>query len=767
MQKNNKPTSADEWFAQALNLPAGEARTAFLSQLVAQDAALGEEIRSLVQAHEHAGDFLNPPTAKDEPFPQLPGFTIERKIGQGGLGIVYAARDEKLNRPVAIKVLRGRPDQPHCRRILDEARKAAALRDPAIITIYSVLDDNPECPAIVMEWVEGFSLDRFCAELNFDQKARLLRDVARGLSTAHEHGIIHRDLKPDNIIVGPDMRPRILDFGLALSIEEARGAGSGFEGTPFYASPEQALSKPLTAASDVFSFGSLMYKILTGRPPFAGENRRQVLEAIATTAPPFPREAALGVPEDLQAICLACMAADPLDRPAASGIVVELNRFLLGEPVRLRPRLYGDVLQRTISEYSGQAQAWQNQSIISRDERDSLEEVHRRLLSAEDHWIIEARRITPLQTLLTAGTWLAVVATVLTVWKLRPELGSAARWTLPTFFTLTLLMAGYTAHRLRETLATATFLAGAVLAAAPCILAVLAQTGCMSTPPPHVKQLFADNFTNQQVFAALLSSLAISAVGLWRLKITGFAWTTATLGTFSYLGFLLLCNWLDQKIEIKALWCLPLVVMETVALALEKRGRVRWTLPFHLTAMAALVLGLDLIALNGPTLQMLGLETGRWAYLDSVRQKSLSIVLNGVLFLLLTLLADRSKSLDLRRASRWLEVLAILHTLSALAVNAMEHKGAAYVRADVALYLAAALLFALLAPLRSRWRSLVGGLAGCGLGSYLLIELGLVNKKPFVIGLGLAGIVLALGAFVYARRAPRQSSNQRRDSNSR
>src|SRR5207248_4935966 len=123
-------------------------------------------------------------------------------------------------------------------------------------------------------------LDQFAAKLNFDQKARLLLEVARGLSAAHDRGLIHRDLKPDNIIVGPDMRPRILDFGLALSREEATRQGRGFEGTPLYASPEQVLGKPLTAASDVFSFGSLMFKVLTGRPPFAGETLNEVLQAI-------------------------------------------------------------------------------------------------------------------------------------------------------------------------------------------------------------------------------------------------------------------------------------------------------------------------------------------------------------------------------------------------------------------------------------------------------------------------------------------------------
>lgn len=775
---SNPAANAENIFARAIELPPGPGRDAVVASECAHDPALRREVESLLQAHDAAGDFLrehagNGPGERTAPigekstpagpenrpgpppsstvFPALPGFRIERKLGEGSLGTVYVAQDEKLNRRVALKVLHHRANSGVRRRILDEARKAAALNDPAIVTIFSVLDDaNP--PAIVMELVEGFPLDRFAAELNFEQKARLLREVARGLLSAHERGLIHRDLKPDNVIVGPDMRPRILDFGLALSLPEAGRQGGGFEGTPLYASPEQVRGEQLTTAADVFSFGSLMFKVLTGRPPFAGENSAQTLEAIAATSPPFLREVAVGVPEDLQAICLACLARTPADRPTAAEIVSDLGRFLLGEPVRLKPKLYDDLLRRSISEYSGQARAWASQSIISREERDALEIVHRRLLADEDHWIIDARRITPLQTLLSAGTWLAVVATVLMVWMLRDDLAPPWRWLLPMYFTASLLLAGHLARRAREPLAAATFLAGATLAIAPCTLALLAEFHFFASVPAGVEQLFGGTFTNQQVLAAGCIALAVSVFSLWRLKMTGFAWTTAALGAASYLSLLQLFNWLDKKPEIQALWCLPLVALEPVALALERKGRVRWTLPFHLVALLSLVIGLDVIALNGPTLKMLGVSGARWPYFDEERLKAFSIVLNGVLFLALMLLTERSASLDLRRASKLLEVLAIVHTLGALFANAMEHQNQAHARVDVWLYLAAAAMFMVLAPFRSRWRLLVGGLAGCGLGSYLLVKLGIVDRKSFIVGLGFSGLLVAMGAFAYARR---------------
>jgi hypothetical protein len=655
---------------------------------------------------------------------------------------------------VAIKVLRHPTDAQVRRRVLDEARHTAALNDPAVVTIFSVLDES-DPPAIVMEFVEGFPLDRFAAELSFEQKARLLREVARALSVAHQRGLIHRDLKPDNVLVGPDLRPRILDFGLAMSLEEASRQGRGFEGTPLYASPEQALGKALSPASDVFSFGSLMFKVLTGKAPFAGDSVSQVLEAITTTAPPFLREVAVGVPDALQAICLACLAWNPTDRPSAEEVALELGRFLVGEPVHLKPKLYDDLLRRSISEHENQAILWESQSIISRDERDALGIIHRRLLADEDHWIIDARRITPLQTILSAATWLTVVATVLTVWMLRDELTAPWRWALPVFFTSVLLLSGQYARRAKETLAAATFLAGAALAIAPATLALLAELRVFAVASAGITQLFGNTFTNHQVLTASITALAVSMFGLSRLKITGFAWTTATLAATSYVCLLLPFNWLEQRPEIMALWCLPLAALEAVALAFEHAGRVRWTMPFHLIALGAIVIGLDVMALCGPTFTMLGVTEAHWGYFNTDRQTALSLVLNGIVFLLLMFLAERSRSLDLRRASKWFEVLAILHIISPLFANALQHRDDPLVRFDVWSYLAAALLLAVLAPFRSRWRMLVGGLAGCGLGSYLLVDLGIVARKPFIIGLGAVGLALALGAFAYVQRRTR------------
>ena len=181
---------------------------------------------------------------------------------------------------------------------------------------------------------------------------------------------------------------------------------------------------------------------------------------------------------------------------------------------------------------------------------------------------------------------------------LREELGPIWRWAVPTGFTAMLFAAGLAAWREREKVAAATFLAGAALAIAPSMLSWLAELRVLATPPEDVTQLFPGIFTNEQVLASSLAALAASGFCWWRLKMTGFAWTTAALAAASYLSFLLLFDWLDAKARNQALWCLPLATVELLAFVLERKGRVRWTLPFHLVAMLALVGSLDVIALQ-------------------------------------------------------------------------------------------------------------------------------------------------------------------------
>lgn len=702
--------------------------------------------------------FERPRAAESAP-PVIEGFQVGRLLGKGGLGAVYQAYDRKLQRQVAIKVLDPGRNEALRGRILAEARKAASLADPAIVTVYSVFDDGPS-PAIHMELVEGFPVDRATASLNYEQKARILQQIARGLSVAHRAGVIHRDLKPENVIVTPDLQPKILDFGLAITLEEGGVRRGFFEGTPRYASPEQVSGRPLTPASDIFSLGSLMFKVLTGRPPFDGSSALEILEAICTSEPPFLKDVAVGVPEDLQAICLACLAWKPEDRPSAMDVAADLGRYLAGEPVRLRPALYGDILRRKISEYAGELLHWKRQGMISGDEKDRLEVVHRRILADEDHWIVDARRVSVAQTILYTGTWLVVISAVLIVWLARDQLAPPWPWLAPMAGSIWLLGAGLLGSRRREPIASASFLAGAVLSLVPAILALLDELKWLSERPETVTQLLPD-FSNTQILVSNAMALGLSALAWARLRMTGFAWTTAVLAALTYWSGLLCFNWLDQKPQFMALWLLPLAGLEAAGLACERQGRVRWALPFHWVALLALVLSLDSMAQEGPTLAMLGVRENAFDYLNLERQRSISLAANGGLFLILMLLTERAKSLDLRRASFVFEGLALVHMLGPLYSNAQSQRSTPGVGIDVALYVGTVVILLLIGPWRSRWRVLVGALGGVALGSYLLIDLEIVRKSVFTLSLGAIGLIASGGMYAYLLRSSKCSEDKR------
>ncbi len=753
-------------FLEALALEDLNQRERFLIRACQGDLELRQEIADLLAAHQNAPAFLDAPepgaslSAEAETlaagFPVLEGYRIDREIGRGGLGTVYLGFDQKLRRPVAIKRLRQTAGTTTQARVLQEARAAASLRDPSIVTIYAV-EEGAE-PVIIMEPVEGFPVDKGSASLTFQQKARILQEIARALDVAHRQGVIHRDLKPANILLTPDLHPKILDFGLAINEGSGHAGGSRFAGTPRFASPEQIAGAPLSAASDIFAFGSLMFKVLTGRYAFDGETTAEVLQAIARSHPPFLRDVAVGAPEELQAICLACLAAKPEDRPAANDVALDLGRYLAGEPVRLRPALYGDLLRQRISEYSNQLAHWENQGMISRDEKDRVMTVHRRILADEDHWIIDPRKISVTQTALYTGAWVVVVAAGLFVWLASNETAGFLRWAGPLLGAAWLGGAGLASSRQREPLATAAFLAAAVLATPPALLSVLREVQVWATPRPGIEQLLAGRFTNEQLLVSTAGAFAVSLLAWRRLRMTGFAWTSAILGAASWFGLLVCANWLGKPAATQAAWSLPLAAFILPGLHFERTGRVGWAAPFYAVAGCTLIVALDVIAWKGTTLSMLGLAAPRFPFFNLDRQEALSLALNGYLFLALALGMERARSLDLRRASRLIEPIGLLHILGVLYASARQQSQSPAVALDAAFYALSVLLILALGAWRSRWRTLLGALGGLALGSHLLLDLNLVPKTAFTVSLGAAGMVISAATYLYLILAPQARS---------
>ena len=258
-------------------------------------------------------------------------YRIEEEIGRGGMGVVYRAVDTRLGRAVAIKMLppETTADADRLRRFVQEARAASALNHPNIVTIFDI-DEDAATTFIVMELVEGATLDRVLARRPLPVETALDygAQIGAALEAAHAHGIVHRDVKPGNVMVTPDGRIKVLDFGLAKLLERdpslttmtGVGTRSGvIMGTAAYMSPEQAEGRQVDARSDVFSFGAVLYEMLTGRRPFAGNSDLGVITSILRDQPPSLRSIRSELPGDAQAIVDRCLAKDPAARYAHAG----------------------------------------------------------------------------------------------------------------------------------------------------------------------------------------------------------------------------------------------------------------------------------------------------------------------------------------------------------------------------------------------------------------------------------------------------------------
>src|SRR5579864_1615962 len=254
----------------------------------------------------------------------LSHYELLEEIGKGGMGVVYKARDTRLDRFVAIKLLppeqMANPDRK--RRFVQEAKEASALNHPNIVTIHEI-DALEGVDFIVMEYVEGTPLDLLIPAkgLPIEQTLAYAVQIADALAAAHTAGIVHRDVKPGNIVVTPAGRVKVLDFGLAKLVEragsedltvtaEAATRAGVIVGTVAYASPEQIEAKPVDARSDVFSFGAVLYEMLTGRRPFHGESQLSTMAAILRDTPQPLVSVRPGLPSELTRILQHCLEKD-------------------------------------------------------------------------------------------------------------------------------------------------------------------------------------------------------------------------------------------------------------------------------------------------------------------------------------------------------------------------------------------------------------------------------------------------------------------------
>jgi Tol biopolymer transport system component/predicted Ser/Thr protein kinase len=272
-------------------------------------------------------------------------FEVLERIGEGGMGVVYKARDTLLGRFVALKMLpaEGAADPERRSRLLREARAASSLHHPNIVDVYDLVHHEGS-DVIVMELVTGRTLDQAVAGKPLREVLGYARQIADALAKAHAAGIVHRDLKPSNVMVDEGGTVRILDFGLArlgppvgtvdLGSESARPTAEAtaeghIVGTLAYMSPEQAEGKKADARSDVFSFGAVLYEMVTGRVAFRGDSAAATLAAVLDRDPPPPRELVPGLPLELEKLVQRCLRKDPAKRFQSMGdVALEIDEVV-------------------------------------------------------------------------------------------------------------------------------------------------------------------------------------------------------------------------------------------------------------------------------------------------------------------------------------------------------------------------------------------------------------------------------------------------------
>jgi serine/threonine-protein kinase len=277
------------------------------------------------------------------PLPAVPGYAVTSFLGMGGMGVVYLAEQHSPKRPVALKMIRAGwlATQRQRGRFQLEADSLAKLQHPHIVQVFEVGAVEGQ-PWFAMEHLGGGSLSEpRRAPSTPRAAAELMACLAEAVQHAHDRGVIHRDLKPGNVLFTRDGLAKICDFGLARLASSARELTQDVPvGTPSYMAPEQAggAGGAVTVRTDVYALGAILYHLLTGRPPFQGESREQVLEQVRTAEPARPRKLRPGVPRDLETICLKCLEKNPGERyPTATALADDLRRYLDGRPVAARP----------------------------------------------------------------------------------------------------------------------------------------------------------------------------------------------------------------------------------------------------------------------------------------------------------------------------------------------------------------------------------------------------------------------------------------------
>jgi serine/threonine protein kinase len=623
-------------------------------------------------------------------------YRVIRKVGEGSAGQVFQVIDTVLERLVAVKFLRRKwSSDKTTSEAWHEARLMSQLNHPNIAQVYEI-GELERRRFIVMEWVDGPPLTEAWKGLLLQQRLHIFLGVLEAAAIAHERGIVHRDIKPQNILVTSTLKPKVLDFGIAIESRSLENIEQGlYRGTPAYSAPEQ-ITPPVKIypATDVFALGVLLYELLTDTLPFPQTDPKKLFEAIKTEYPELPRAIQEKVPIPLQNICLKSLEKDHHNRYAnAQGLLDDINRYLRGEKVWSRPSFLSDKIQQEVFYHRQKLKVWQDNELLTQKEFDKLENIYERMIAPADPSIIEARELSLSQVCLYLGGWIVVLGSFVLFYKAWNQIPIFWRPTPAIIATALMIAIGLSMWRRKESRLAVGFLATANLLIPITILLTLAQWGILSS----AKYPFW-NRQDESISQILQELNSWIIVGNVQLYISFWCWFAFSLlflritrsSIFVLFGIVAFILWLTTCYIIAGMigpmepfnpwkpdiiagrYLLPGIGMFIIGVISDRRRSTHYALPLCMTGLILIVVSLSVIALSKNTL--FGWLWRKPKFLTDSESQLLSFTCNGLIYLGLAgvcrLLGTRLQR-TLASLFNWLGPIHILGTLRILDLEDM------------------------------------------------------------------------------------------------
>jgi hypothetical protein len=694
-------------------------------------------------------------------------YRVLRHINSTPHSDVFQAVDTVLERQVAIKFLGGGSGEET--RAWQEARLMGRLNHSAIAQLHEIgqIQDHR---FIVLEWVDGLPLTEAWKGLHLAQRLRLFLDVLEAVGFAHRHHVIHQDLKPSNILVTSALKPKILDFGIAVdTICAPHQAEAIFRGTPAYCAPEQINQvHAIGPATDVFALGVLLYELLTDTHPFPATDAQILFDVIQYDHPPLPTALAENTAIALQNICLKALEKDPQQRYAdGTALAHDLQRHLRGEKVWARPSFLADQVQQELFHHRQTLQIWRESDLLTQREYDRLEQIYERLVRPADPSIIESRKLSVSQVCLYLGGWVVVLGCVVLFyktwahipwwWRPAPALGA----------TVLMGLIGAGLWHLRESRLAIGFLATANL--------LIPLTLCLTLGHWDLLTVTQCPWGEESVYQLLEQNESTVRLGNTQLFLTGVCWLTVSLAWLRWtrssifmlftvlagLGLwtviLLISGLTDWSLATSAgRYLIAAVSLIACGIGFDRTNRVRYAWAPATIGLGLLIGSLTAIALSEHTYMGWIGQDIQW--LSGAEQRILGLFFNGLLYLGLAGLYRRVNHplhRNLAQACNWLGPIHLLAPLRILDLD------------DLDLEASHRLVYRILLPLMSlgcvassvtrQMKSFFfSGLGGIAASIHKITTVHLSNLFAWPVSLILAGIASMLISWWVPRWQARQ-----------